>query len=80
MAFGLIGGYQRCWLRPEDRSDKFLRNVRKNLQDRSVSQPRRPRKLYYIIVSLFLVVFGGVMVSVLATRHKVRGFNPGRGR
>jgi hypothetical protein len=30
-------------------------------------------------LSTNLIVLGGIMVSVLATGHKVRGFNIGRG-
>jgi hypothetical protein len=36
--------------------------------------------MFGLISTIFLVALGGVVVSVLATGPKVRGFKPGRGR
>jgi uncharacterized protein HemY len=33
-----------------------------------------------VVVMVVVVALGGIVVSVLATGPKVRGFNPGRGR
>jgi hypothetical protein len=36
--------------------------------------------LHFTVLLLAFVAIGGVVVSVLAAGHKVRGFKPGRGR
>jgi hypothetical protein len=45
--------------------------------DRPLAKPRRP---IFVSVGVNTVALGGLMVSVLATGPKVRGFKPGRGR
>jgi hypothetical protein len=35
---------------------------------------------YFVTYQIFMVALGGLVVSVLDTGPKVRGFKPGRGR
>jgi hypothetical protein len=49
-----------------------------NLPDDTALQPRR--QPFSFSAAVYLVALGGLVVSVLATGPKVRGFKPGRGR
>jgi hypothetical protein len=59
-------------VRPAHGADNSVVLVVPNVKVRTEAQ--------YYIPSLILVVLGGLVVSVIATGPKVRGFDPGRGR